>query len=269
MFQYAFARAFADYRKDELVLCIALLRQAGSGRHYLLDNFRIEGNVVNTLDILRGLPIIRGVIELDSRFHPEVFDEASRHILLQGNWESEKYFLCIKDLIRKYFEFRLPPTNRVMNMLPIIRDTESVCIHIRRTDVLLEKYPHGFVGIDYYDRAIAWFAERLVNPVFFVFSDDILWCRNNLKIRHTHHYVSGTVLTDVSTCDDLRLMTACNSFIIANSTFSWWAAWLGTASRKLVIAPVRWFREEGSCFSWFVPRLFFSADLVPDEWIRM
>lgn len=264
MFQYACARSCAERRGDKLILCTSRLSQPHSRRRYALGVFSIKAPVSN--DALKGFDVIQSIVQIDSRFHPSVLDDPSVNIALQGYWESEKYFVEIKNLIRDDFSFRGNADGvPVSTMLSPIRETESVCVHVRRSDLLLDSDPKGFVGLDYYDRAVRRIKELVCNPTFYVFSDDIAWCRNNLNIDGDHRFVSGAGMSDGG---ELETMTACKHFIIANSSFSWWGAWLGTFSKKVVIAPRRWFRMEG-LWNQYIPQMFFSDDLIPGEWIRV
>jgi hypothetical protein len=136
-----------------------------------------------------------------------------------------------------------------------------VCLHVRRQDYLDTPAGRrlGFLGKGYYDRAVARMARRAPGAHFFIFSDDLAWCRKSLCLHHPHTYVEHRGTAHAAAASDFRLMTRCRHFIIANSSFSWWAAWLGESADSLVIAPRTWFRRH--------PRQ--SRDLAPARWPRI
>jgi len=141
-------------------------------------------------------------------------------------------------------------------MLARIAVANAVCVHVRRGDYVTSER-HGLCGLDYYREAMAWLQARMSGLEFFVFSDDPAWVaahfpRNGAVTLVTHN-------TGRADAEDLRLMMQCRHFVIANSTFSWWGAWLGQAPGKLVIAPKRWNASEK----------FSEKDMVPEEWARM
>lgn len=177
---------------------------------------------------------------------------------ISGFWQSEKYFIDISDQIRKDFEFINLPSMENKKVLDQILNSESVSIHIRRGDyVSVEKTNmlHGLCGIEYYHKAIELISNIEKNPVFFVFSDDIPWAKENLKIPYQ------TCFTDINLegCahEDLRLMSKCKHNIIANSSFSWWGAWLNQNKDKNVIVPSNWMKNV----------LTIETDLIPESWI--
>lgn len=265
MFQYACARALAIRRNDKLYLNIATYLRPRAARHYILNVFNIHGEVIHDLAILKGLAVVHSVTQIDSRFHAGAFDVSASTLVLRGFWESEKYFADHKDTIKRDFEFSLPLPHRYEPLADRIISTQSVCVHIRRTDILAEEQK-GFVGLEYYRAAISRIARSVSNPVFYIFSDDIAWCRNNLHFAWPHEFVS---LDDAATASiDFMLMCKCKHFIIANSTFSWWGAWLAKNEHKIVVAPKRWFRNEGQ-WNAAMPHVFYSDDLIPYGWIQL
>jgi tellurite resistance-related uncharacterized protein len=136
---------------------------------------------------------------------------------------------------------------------------DSVCVHVRRGDLIANpQYARSFgtLGMDYYDRALHEIRDRVPGARAFVFSDDPMWATNNLP-----GVLPATMISDPSrwnSVHEFRLMSSCNHFIIANSTFSWWAAWLSVHNKKNVIAPKQWFCEKKT----------WEDDLVPANWIR-
>lgn len=172
-----------------------------------------------------------------------------RNVLLEGYWQNEMYLKDIRDLI-------LGQLNHVEKkhktpQLPY-KDKQKIAVHVRRGDYLnpINLKHHGVQTLDYYNRSISFLRTRLKNPQFIFFSDDILWCRNNFK-SDDYSFSEGS-----DDWIDLFSMKNCDHYIIANSSFSWWAAWLNNSTNKIVVAPKKWV-------------LFSMESPVPNDWIRM
>jgi hypothetical protein len=163
-------------------------------------------------------------------------------VYLDGYWQSEKYFSDIAEVIRGEFSVKTPPQGKDKEMGDRISSCQSVSLHIRRGDYVSHAktlQTHGFCGLEYYHRCIERIARMVDNPCFFVFSDAPDWACENLKLSHPVIAVNHN--TADKNYEDLRLMSRCKHHIIANSTFSWWGAWLNPAKDKIVIAPKQWF----------------------------
>ncbi len=177
--------------------------------------------------------------------------------LIEGCFQSEKYFHAIREQLLKDFT-PCEPLNAVnQKMLVHIKSVNAVSIHVRRGDYLNLTQKYGLCDLNYYQRAIAYIAERVSNPHFILFSDDIAWVRDNLKIDYPYTVV------DINGVDnpfgDMWLMKQCQHNIIANSTFSWWGAWLNENPNKIVVAPVVWFTRDNAQFK----------DIIPDSWVKL
>lgn len=173
--------------------------------------------------------------------------------IVSGNFESEKYFQEIRDLLLKELTPKYPPLSHNTNLLDRIHATNSVCISIRRGDYISNQSInklHNICNQNYFDAAIKKMGELIKEPVFFFFSDDIDWVKSNIKIPYQAYYEKG----DDPIWEKLRLMYSCKHFIISNSTFSWWAQYLGTFQDKKVIAPSRWYNNP------------FRTDLYMNDW---
>lgn len=192
-------------------------------------------------------------------FDPSVL-EAKGNIYLDGYWQSEKYFSAIRDILLREFTIKYEQDYRNMELAKLIRSTESVSIHIRRGDYVHEPVTnqyHGFCSLDYYQKAVNQIVQKIPNCHFYVFSDDPLWVSENFKLDYPATLVDHN---DASTnYEDLRLMSLCRHNIIANSSFSWWGAWLNSNPEKIVCAPERWFND---------PTLD-TRDLIPESWIKI
>lgn len=180
-------------------------------------------------------------------YRPDVFD--FKRGLIDGYWQSEKYFLPIADTIRKDFTFP-EVSDRNKALAKEMLENMSVSIHVRRGD-----YIGGFPVMDesYYNPAMACFAEKYDSVHFYVFSNDIDWCREHLKAEMIA-FVDWN--TGKDSPFDMWLMTQCKHNIIANSSFSWWGAWLNQNEGKEVIAPKTWFHHAATpdiyCKDWLV-----------------
>ncbi|EYS96939.1 alpha-1,2-fucosyltransferase [Cupriavidus sp. SK-4] len=181
---------------------------------------------------------------------------------LDGYWQSESYFAEMTQELRRDFQIATPPTSENAEWLARIGGDEgAVSIHVRRGDYVTNASAnavHGTCSLDYYMRAARYVAENIgVKPTFYVFSDDPDWVAENLHLGHETRYVRHN--DSARNYEDLRLMSACRHHIIANSTFSWWGAWLNASEKKVVIAPAQWFRDEK----------FDTRDLLPPTWTKL
>jgi hypothetical protein len=213
--------------------------------------------------------VVRYLRESLPGFHQEVLDSNDGALtILEGFWQSERYFGSLRDVLCEEFTPR-PGIVQHCELLSELESTQSVCVHVRRGDYLRKSGAHlGFVGKKYYYKAISAMAHGLNEPQFFVFSDDIEWCVKNLSIQAPHTFVREDGLSG-SSASTLHLMSRCSHFVIGNSTFAWWAAWLGSSLGKRVIAPAGWFAaERGAPQSGATEHLHSSRDLVPEGWIR-
>lgn len=182
-------------------------------------------------------------------------DESS----LDGYFQSEKYFKGIEQVIRNDLQFRVSFSDRkVTAYQEKISDSDSVAIHIRRGDYL-RKPLHNICTAGYYLNSIEYIRESLADPHFFVFSDDIAWCRTNMKSGDYDFVdldVTGRRLVE------FHLMGSCKHIIISNSSFSWWAAWLNSNPDKIIVSPSRWFNDE-------TMNTQALMHTIPGSWVRI
>lgn len=177
-----------------------------------------------------------------------------------GFWQAEQYASRIEEVIRKDFRFKVPPAGANAGVLDRIRSVNAVSIHVRRADyvsVAATNSLHGVCSLDYYHSAIHHMNSNLKDPFYFVFSDDLKWCQENLLLGNRAYFVDGN--SGKNDFEDLRLMSNCQHHIIANSSFSWWGAWLNPSRAKIVVAPKRWMTDPA----------IDTSDLIPNSWYRM
>jgi len=244
---------------------------------YSLNPFNVEENFVSQKDIerLRNLqantvnrikrkffktqPVF--ISEESQLFQPE-FLHIKSPAHLAGYFQSEKYFIDFQDLIRREFQVRIPPSLKNKALLDKIRMGNAVSLHIRRGNfVEVEEVSkiHGTCSMEYYQEAIEWIVSKVSSPEFYIFSDDMPWAKENLQMNYPHQFVDFN--TDKTDYEDLRLMYHCRHHIIANSTFSWWGAWLNDRTDKIVVAPKKWFADEIKNKE--------SDTIVPTSWLRL
>jgi hypothetical protein len=193
--------------------------------------------------------------ELETSFDPNVF-HVKDGTILRGYWQSEKYFIKYQSIIRKQLTYKLKiPVKWQKDTAFINKSSCPVSIHIRRGDYVsnpLASKVLGALDTGYYLTAMRKMKHKYPHSTFIIFSDDLEWVRHNLPMPQ-----SLTRFVDTgSDMGDFEVMRSCSHHIIANSSFSWWAAWLNQSKQKHVIAPAHWFKD---------PQ-FQSKDIVPNTW---
>lgn len=177
-------------------------------------------------------------------------------VYLQGYWQTEKYFAEIADKVRQMYQFPDLYTDYQKKILDEISSRYAVSVHIRRGDYLARPDIYGTIGLEYYKKAMEYVRQRKENICFYIFTDDIPWARKNIKGEDIAiiENIGGSLLTNNL---DMALMAKCKDNIIANSSFSWWAAWLNGNQNKIVIAPKVWEVNKA------------TKDIWCKDWIRM
>lgn len=260
MFQYACARALALENNDEL----QLVRNASTSdiaRPFSLTAFNIKGKVVTKESVpayLRLLSKLRQKItrEFYVNFQPSILNKKG-NMYLDGYFQSEKYFVNSAEIIRQDFTLKEPLTESTVRFATQIQNTlHAVSLHVRRGDYLKESDFKDIANQEYFANAIKHIKEKVAGAQFYVFSDDIEWCKANLPLPAESVFVSNPDLEDY---EELTLMSYCRHHIIANSSFSWWGAWLGSNTEKVVVAPKRWSNNHEN---WY-------RDIIPTTWTRL
>lgn len=276
MFQYAAGRALAARTGGELVFDLSALEADPAGRSYALGAYPVRGRVAGPGDLASFPPRARGRAgALAARLRaalaprgarPMRFREPHFHyapafarlggdVYLDGYWQSGRYFEAVAGAVRA--ELTLPALGpRAAELAARVSAGPSVGVHVRRGDYVSDPHiarTHGTLPPEYHRRAAALAAEGLERPEFFVFTDDPDWVAARLDLGAPFTLVRG-----LSAHEDLRLLSLCRARAIANSSFSWWAAWLGAPGR--VVAPARWFGPERM-------RTRRLDDLFPPGWV--
>ncbi len=190
-------------------------------------------------------------------YNPEILHK-SLPIYLDGYWQSYKYFNHIRNLIVDEFT-PLTFNKEYLDYIELLKNNpKSVMMHIRRGDYIHSPSASatlGFIGIDYYHKAIEIIKQRIDQPIFFIFSDDIAWCKEHLPKNIQMVFIDPDSSL-ASPVDELYLMSLCQHHIIANSSFSWWGAWLSQNASPNVLAPSFWFKN----------KTYSLTELIPPNW---
>lgn len=274
MFQYALGRTLALKNNDVLKLDTESLSKAkvigNIYRPFDLEVFTIEKNIATREEVLalkhpHGI-FSKAIIKFKHKVLRQsnvVFNQKVTKLTgsqyLDGYWQSPLYFENIRPTLLADFTLReaLSPSGQILQAQ--IKSTNSVSIHIRRGDyvqnprVLRE---NGICSVTYYKQAVAKINAMQKEVTYFIFSDDMTWVKENLPFKDAAVvYIEDKTLTAPQ---ELYLMSQCKHNIIANSSFSWWAAWLNQFERKMVIAPTPWFET-----------VAYDKNLIPPSWIQL
>jgi Glycosyl transferase family 11 len=194
-------------------------------------------------------------------FCPSVLTSAmAETVLIEGYWQSEKYFEGIADTIRNDLRLKQPAEGLNAEMLSTIAAVDSVSVHVRHGDNATGiAKDHGVLPIAYYEQATRRIKEQVPKPHFFVFSDDPDWAKENLTLPDPTVFVVHN--GDEKNYEDLRLMASCKHHVVANSSFSWWGAWLGRKDGQIVFAPEKYMQSDRSHWDY--------RDYYPSWWNRL
>lgn len=281
MFQFAFACMLEKKFNCDVLLDFSYFENVKSNnmvttREYELEVFNLECKEASSEDlkaikypdfksklkntVAKKFPLLFGVNYVRERI-TTIFDwylfTCPYYYCYEGYFQNEKYFKHIRQELIKKFTLKEPIDEKNQIVLNKIKETNSVSIHIRRGDYVTLDYVnkiHGTCSLDYYKKAIEYMAEKVKNPHFFIFSDDINWVIENLKIEYPYTIID---FNQDKGWLDMNLMKQCKHNIIANSSFSWWSAWLNENPEKIVIAPKKWMAKKKWC------------DTIPKGWIKI
>lgn len=276
MFQYALGRALSHRLDVPLKIDVSNYSEHRL-RKYELGNFNVAASIASATDLglAKGYGVpgrilaplfgsmfrrfrFRTVQEPALRFCPDVL-AIRDNIYLVGYWQSEKYFSQISSIVRNEFTVRCAIDEVNRQTAERIDGVTAVSMHVRRGDYASDAHAAQMLGVlslDYYNSAVKLVASRVGAPHFYVFTDDAAWAKEHIRIAYpltfvTHNRAQKSFM-------DLYLMSRCQHNIVANSTFSWWGAWLNPNPRKIVVAPATWYRDA----------TYDASDLIPLSWER-
>lgn len=289
MFQYAWGRRLAEAHRCPLyvdtsrLLDRSTVQQGVVPRDYDLDVFRLRVSHSLPLPLARmlgrlGRERVRERLWLMARRGRAYLKERSiscerkwlenlpRNCALEGFWQSPQYFEPIAERLRRQdFRFRRPLSQASQALAEELRSTPSVCVNVRRLD-FVNNALHGTMEPGYYERAAKSLLERCGVVRFFVFADELDWAQDHLRLPGQTTFV-GPEHNGWKFSGKLELMSSCRYFIIPNSTFAWWGAWLGNHPDKHVIAPRWWYNPTNPFDLYGRPDFDHEArDLIPAKW---
>ena len=253
MFQYAAALAYALEHNKKLYV---------HGDVSKLENaFDITLNKPENEDI----PVFKNLEAQKKPFIGNIFVDydsivplkSDRYVYLRGLFQNERYFSKYRKEILRAFRFKENMSDKNKQLVKSIQNSNSVAVHIRRGDYTAPNAEQHVLSPHYYKVAADYIAKRVKNPHFYIFSDDMKWVKKNIKLEYPHTFIEHNK-GDFS-YNDMRLMSLCKHNIIANSSFSWWGAWLNKNPDKIVITPDVWLKEDKN----------FINNIVPQNWIRL
>lgn len=282
LFQYAAARRLSVFHQTILKLDVTLFEHYKL-RNYCLSPFSILENFATSQEIaeVKGISgrrlskfpfrFLQRLVRshrspifcepLVRPFDPNIL-KTPKDIYLDGYWQSEKYFVDIQDIIRREFTIKYAQDRQSQRVAEQIASTQSVSVHVRRSDYVSDfetNRTHGFCSPDYYKQCVSLITGRITDPHFFVFSDEPSWTTKNLRLGYPTTFVTHN--DEDKACEDLRLISMCKHNIVANSSFSWWGAWLNPNPDKIVLSPKKWFNDPGPDAD--------ASDVIPPRWIQV
>lgn len=284
MFQYAFGRRMAIINNTQLVLDCSLLldksqpHELVTHRDFELDIFNLQEYRWATKEEIfdyngnpKAFKVKKIIRKIRNTFYPkrlviqqlnefnETYLSIKEDVCFVGRWQSELYFKDISEQIKKDFSITVHFNEQIKLYANKIQMCNAVCLHVRRGDLITSvvySSTIGVINIDYYNVAINYIKQQINNPVFFVFSDDIDWCKKNVILQDQTYYMDDTT-SGKKAEGHLFLMKQCKHFIISNSTYAWWGAWLSDYNQKIVVYPANWYKDEE----------YNNKKMCPSSWI--
>ena len=280
LFQYATGRALALKYQTELKLDLSFLnsdpKNVYTKRELELHVFNVSANIATDkeVDAFSKRTLIQKIVRKISPNSPskyfvanqkgfeydEAFEEYPNNSYLNGYWQSERYFATVRDVLLKDLIIKKEMSEQCKLTKSLILNSNSVSLHIRRGDYVSNKNAtasHGILSLEYYNKAMTHLNGLHQDLKVFIFSDDMNWVKENLKLTNECVYVDFN--TGENSVFDMYLMSQCKHNIIANSSFSWWGAWLNQNPHKTVIAPEKWFADKN----------LNTKDLIPNSWLKI
>lgn len=278
LFQYAIGRKLAITYNTDLVLDVKTFKTY-EPRAFELDKFNIRAETlidhggVRYTPVKMPLPLYKMMNPLIGNFILPYITESKKdyfkfndkylrtgkNAVIRGYFQTEKYFHDISSVLNTELTVKtnLSPHNEAV--LQRITNSQSVSIHIRRGDYISNPDIYALTrdgNLDYYSKAIAFISNKISNPFFFLFTDDPAWVKQAMNGHQGYYEIISHNMENGY--EDIRLMSCCKHNIIANSSFSWWGAWLNRNPDKIVIAPDKWNSDSDTTY-----------DILPEHWIKI
>ena len=274
MFQYAIARALSEHYQSPIVLdrsWFDVPQNETTPRPYQLDLLQIQNVASNSLSfpkkpnrlmrVLQNILPLRSIVYYQQNafeYDPSLFqikEISQKDLFLFGYWQAYPYLERIRPILQTEFKTKRPISDHYQPYLKQIRSSDSVMMHIRRGDYVnspsAAKF-HGVLPLSYYQQAIELLLPKKPDAHFFIFSDDLPWAKEALPQDLNITFVENALQPDDAS-QELQLMTECQHHIIANSSLSWWGAWLKQDCSGLIYAPNRWISDSSLDLSHLLP----------------
>ncbi len=260
MFQYALGYVISKKTGFELLLDLSAYNDYKT-RNFELNNFSFDYKIATTDDFtkLNKKHLFKKTLYKDKK---KTFDSSVLKIknsaYLKGFWQSEKYFLDYRCDILKLFEFKDKNFIKNIELFSDVQNSNSVSINLRLGDYVtneVNRRVHFVCKKEYYANALKYIAQKVDNPKFFVFSDDLEGSKEYLPDGYDYVFANTA-----NWQEDMYFMSQAKHNVVANSSFSWWAAWLNQNPDKIVVAPSKWFRDEARIN---------DKDFVPKSWVKV
>ena len=279
MFQYAVAYALAEKNADYIKLDLSGFAesQKQTYREFGLGSFNLSFSSVASQYEVNKFKYEHGIFSILLKFikrnifkkyyedwHPEVLDWRG-DFYLDGYFQSENYFLDIADKIKSEFSLQPVYQEQLDNWSSQLKGSVTVSIHVRRGDYVSDPIAsriHNICDVNYFNNALTYLRNKIGRFTLVVFSDDIIWVKNNLNFTEDVFYVTGQAdvfEVALNPSQEVALMARCSHHIISNSSFSWWGAFLNRSNNKIVCAPSLWSKS----------KIHTHPNIVPDSWIKI
>lgn len=286
LFQYAFSRVLSLKYNLPVFLDTRVYNKSKTRIGYTFRTFDLDlfNTTYQSIDdeIIKDIPIFKSKKQLIQSIlyknlnipikfgNYYIFDESNynkfdfnpeNNYYFEGYWQNIEYFKNYENIIKQEIAFKETPPNNILELGDKFSSTDTVAIQIRKTDYvynIMNKLIFNSLDIDYFTKCIELFKKRLNNPLFVIFSDDNNWVKTNFNLKDNFYLIDDTIKGDRFQYS-MYLLSKCKNFIISNSSFGWWGAYLSKYENKLIIGPKKWFR-----FSSRSP-----LNNMPQNWLQM